>query len=238
MIKTFILYYLNIKPTHGYEIQKFIQLNHMDSWTKIQSGSIYYALGKLEKEESIALLSEESFGAKARKIYRITEKGREELKVSLEEEIDQEIYEVGSDKFIIYPLLNGIQRDRLEALVKKHIQKLRKNLAEVEKWQKIKIGEKTLRIESLCFEMMISSLSYQLKWHETLLEELDECLLMSDQIMSLIQKVDFSVMDDVSEALQAHQQPDIDRLRKEILADPQKAEEKLEELISLLKSKN
>ncbi len=52
MIKVLILYYLSIKPTHGYEIQKFIQVNHMDEWTKIQSGSIYYAINKLEKTET------------------------------------------------------------------------------------------------------------------------------------------------------------------------------------------
>jgi DNA-binding PadR family transcriptional regulator len=50
MIKLLLLYYLSVKPTHGYEIQRFIQENELDKWTKIQSGSIYYALAKLEKE--------------------------------------------------------------------------------------------------------------------------------------------------------------------------------------------
>ncbi len=34
MIRTLILYYLNIKPTHGYEIQKFLQVSGADRWTK------------------------------------------------------------------------------------------------------------------------------------------------------------------------------------------------------------
>ncbi|MDV9924842.1 PadR family transcriptional regulator, partial [Clostridioides difficile] len=53
MIRTLILYYLNIKPTHGYEIQKFLQVSGADRWTKIQSGSIYYALAKLEKDGGV-----------------------------------------------------------------------------------------------------------------------------------------------------------------------------------------
>ncbi|WP_235689849.1 PadR family transcriptional regulator [Clostridioides difficile] len=59
MIRTLILYYLNIKPTHGYEIQKFLQVSGADRWTKIQSGSIYYALAKLEKDGGVRVLKEE-----------------------------------------------------------------------------------------------------------------------------------------------------------------------------------
>ena len=72
MIRALILYYLSIKPTHGYEIQKFIQLLGTDQWMKIQSGSIYYALTKLEKEKCIDVLREERTGSRVRKIYKIT----------------------------------------------------------------------------------------------------------------------------------------------------------------------
>lgn len=79
MIRGIILYYLNIKPTHGYEIQQFINMSGMDQWTKIQSGSIYYALTKLEKERNIAVCREERTGSRVRKIYEITEQGRTTL---------------------------------------------------------------------------------------------------------------------------------------------------------------
>ena len=118
MIRALILYYLSLKPTHGYEIQKYIQLNHMDSWTKIQSGSIYYALGKLEKEGILALQREWNIGSKAKKIYSITQKGKEELK--------RPIYEVGSDKFIAYPILQGVDKETIIAEVNEHIVELKK----------------------------------------------------------------------------------------------------------------
>ena len=39
MVRILILYYLNIKTTHGYEIQKFIQETGLEQWTQIKSGS-------------------------------------------------------------------------------------------------------------------------------------------------------------------------------------------------------
>ena len=235
MIRALILYYLSLKPTHGYEIQKFIQLNHMDSWTKIQSGSIYYALGKLEKEGLIALQREEAIGTKVRKIYEITPKGKEELKVCVKEELNREIYDIGSDKFIIYPILQGIEKQEVIAQVEKHINELKTRKLEQEKWQKLKIGKGSLKVEAVCFEMMISSLNYQIKWHEALLEEIDECMASSEQIAQLIKRVDFSTINDLSEVEQEVQVDQITKLKEEILNHPEEAEDKLEKLIQLLK---
>ena len=86
MIRGIILYYLNIKPTHGYEIQQYISMSGMEQWTKIQSGSIYYALTKLEKEKNIAVIREEHTGARVRKIYEITEQGRHTLMAEMRHE--------------------------------------------------------------------------------------------------------------------------------------------------------
>lgn len=235
MIKALILYYLSLKPTHGYEIQKFIQLNHMDSWTKIQSGSIYYALGKLEKEGLIKLQREEAIGTKVRKIYEMTQKGKEELKVCVKEELNREIYDIGSDKFIIYPILQGIDKKEVIVQVEKHIDKLKARKLEQEKWQKLKIGKGSLKVEAVCFEMMISSLNYQIKWHEALLEEIDECMASSEQIAQLIKRVDFSTINDLSEVEQEVQVDQITKLKEEILNHPEEAEGKLEKLIQLLK---
>ncbi|MCY6959894.1 PadR family transcriptional regulator [Clostridium brassicae] len=238
MIKAFILYYLSIKPTHGYEIQKFIQANHMDSWTKIQSGSIYYAINKLEKEGLIELLKKENIGAKERKIYKMTSKGQLELQQCLKEELNKEIYDIGSDKFIIYPILNGIEKKEIVAQVQRHIKLLKAKKERTREWQKIKVKEQTLKVEAVCFEMMLSSLDYQIKWHETLLEEIDSCMLLSKQISDFIKEVDFSTVEDMDKVMKcSNQQLDIEGFKQEILdtSNPQKAAEKLEELIKMLK---
>jgi DNA-binding PadR family transcriptional regulator len=237
MIKAFILYFLNIKPTHGYEIQKYIQMNHMDSWTKIQSGSIYYALSKLEKEALIILYKEEKIGAKTRKIYKITEEGKEALKKYLEEEISKMIYETGSDKFIIYSLVGVMDKEVLINDIRKHLKMLNTKKAELEKWEKIKVNKDTLKIEAVCFNIMISNVNNQIKWHEVLLEEIDDCINISEQMSDVIKKVDFTSVNDLGNNTKINQKQDIEKLKKEILKNPDEAAEKLEQLIEILKSK-
>lgn len=67
MIQLLILYFLNIKSTHGYEIQRFIQLNYMEEWNSIKSGSIYYAMSQLEKKGYIVLVEKIGISEKSKK---------------------------------------------------------------------------------------------------------------------------------------------------------------------------
>ncbi|WP_173708669.1 helix-turn-helix transcriptional regulator [Clostridium beijerinckii] len=230
IIKVLILYYLSIKSTHGYEIQKFIQTNHMDKWTKIQSGSIYYALNKLEKDGLIVLKEEIGSGSKARKIYKITDKGRDELKELVKNEIANELYPSGSDKFIIYPFLNTLDKQSMISLIHSHINGLRDKITYLKKWQKIKVNTQSLAVEKISFEIMISNLEYQIKWHEALIDEIDECIATSNEISSLISNFDFSN----AEEMEASTNDSIESLKQEILKNPENASEKLEELIKKL----
>lgn len=99
MIRGIILFYINIKPTHGYEIQRFLQLSGTETWAKIQSGSIYYAINKLEKEKKIEVLREERNGSRIRKIYQITQAGKLELKKEMREALSSPIVSVGNKDF-------------------------------------------------------------------------------------------------------------------------------------------
>ncbi len=234
MIKVLILYYLNIKPTHGYEIQKFIKYTQLDSWTKIQSGSIYYALDKLEKEGMISLLREESIGSKVRKVFSITNEGKKELERCIGEELKREVFNVGSDKFILYPFLNYMDKEQVTKQINTHIKALKGKKDYFQKWQKIKMQGQFLKVESLSFEMIISSLDYQINWHSALIEELDLCLELGKKTEDFIRKVDFSVINE-DESCQIIEQQMIEKLKTEILSDPTNAENKLQELIKLLK---
>lgn len=213
MIKVLILFYLSIKPTHGYEIQKFIQVNHMDSWTKIQSGSIYYALSKLEKEGLITLSDEIHIGAKVRKVYSITGKGKVELKNLVHMEFSRPICEVGSDKFILYPLLTASSKAEIVQEIDAHILTLEAKKSETEKWQQIKTNKFMLEVERLSFEMMISSLDYQIKWHKALISQFDQCTELSENIKRIISSFDFSA----SEIIQADNSTDLKNLIKQTL---------------------
>lgn len=213
MIKVLILYYLSLKPTHGYEIQKFIQVNHMDSWTKIQSGSIYYALAKLEKEGLITLAAEASVGAKLRKIYAITGKGRDELKTLVREELNRPICDTGSDKFILYPLLAVSGKEEIQQVIQAHIQRLEQKQEDIRTWQSLKVNSHTLEVEKLSFEMMLSSLDYQIRWHHALLSQLDRCIESSDAVAELIQAYDFTN----SEVVDSQNVTNLDQLKNNTL---------------------
>lgn len=66
------------KPLHGYEVKHIIE-EHMGDWTDIKFGSIYFALGRLKDEGKVEVLEEAQSGNRpVRKVYQITDKGRQE----------------------------------------------------------------------------------------------------------------------------------------------------------------
>ena len=75
-----ILGFLQERDYHGYELKKQIQRN-MGNWTDIKFGSIYHALRKLVDRGSVEIVGEErQVGRPDRTIYRITPRGREEMR--------------------------------------------------------------------------------------------------------------------------------------------------------------
>ena len=92
-----ILGLLRDRPLHGYEIKHIIE-DHMGDWTDIKFGSIYFALSRLNDDKMVELDHEGSEGNRpARRIYRITQKGRDEY-LSLLRAMWRE------DKRTLYPL--------------------------------------------------------------------------------------------------------------------------------------
>lgn len=76
MTRLAILGLLAQGPMHGYEIQRRIAETRMERWANILSGSIYFALNKMEEEGLVRAEAEERTGARVRKIYSLTERGR------------------------------------------------------------------------------------------------------------------------------------------------------------------
>jgi DNA-binding PadR family transcriptional regulator len=64
-------------PRHGYELEQVIEQRGMREWTQIGFSSIYFVLAKLEKLELVA--AEKPAGAKARKVFRVTDAGHATL---------------------------------------------------------------------------------------------------------------------------------------------------------------
>ena len=61
-------------PRHGYEIEGLIEERAMREWTRIGFSSIYYVLGKLEKNGLIT--GENPTTPKAKKRYTLTDQGK------------------------------------------------------------------------------------------------------------------------------------------------------------------
>lgn len=189
MIRGIILYYLNIKSTHGYEIQQYISMSGMEQWTKIQSGSIYYALAKLEKEKNIAVVREEYTGARVRKIYEITEKGREILRSEMKQALGNPLCSIGSAKFNIFPILSSLSEEELKTIISAHITELQKTKENWECWENLKTKEDKYGLAALSFQMTITSIEQQIIWHKKLLEHLEyyvkEAQFMTNRIANL-----------------------------------------------------
>ncbi|GIP58784.1 PadR family transcriptional regulator [Paenibacillus woosongensis] len=97
MTNLILLALLRERPMHGYELQQLIQTSRMDTWTNLLSGSIYYALNKMEQDGLLRTEAEERTGARLRKIYAITEAGEEMFQQMLRQSLTITPHSVKSD---------------------------------------------------------------------------------------------------------------------------------------------
>ncbi len=197
MVRLLILYYLSLKSTHGYEIQKFIQLNHMEEWNSIQSGSIYYAMSKLETERLIKLVGKVGGNEKSKRIFEITEAGRKKLTEMALQELEKPLSNISSEKFLIYPIVANLTKQEMAAAIENHICDLQNKLLEISEWYEKKRGKVT-NIEKASFKLMRETVQNQIDWHRSFLDNLDETISVVSEITDVIKAVDFSSSDDCS----------------------------------------
>jgi DNA-binding PadR family transcriptional regulator len=123
---------------HGYEIQSIIQESRMDQWANVLSGSIYYALNKLEEEGTIKAVKEERTGARMRKIYRITPQGEEEYKKLLKENLKAAPHSLKSDFMLSLSMAEQISKEEIIPILQDNLNQLRKIKTEWIKGKEIK----------------------------------------------------------------------------------------------------
>ncbi len=235
MIRALILYYLSIKPTHGYEIQKFIQLSGTDQWMKIQSGSIYYALTKLEKEKCIDVLREERTGSRVRKIYKITEHGMKEMHKEIMSVLQTPIAGTGSPKFIIEPMLSLLDESELKVAIQNHIKELEEKREYWKRWSDIKAGKDATKLVQLSFSMTINALEDQILWHKELLDNLELYLNEGDAMKNFILQFDVDSAETEVEVSEVDQKISYLNKIKDIIKDnPSKALDNLDLILEEL----
>lgn len=237
MIRGFILYYINIKPTHGYEIQKFLQISGTEQWAKIQSGSIYYALTKLEKEKYIKVLKEERTGSRVRKIYEITASGRKELHKEMAEELNKPLWPISTMKFLTGPMLSALSKEECVNILNRHIGDLIEQQNFWIKWRDIKIGDQTDELNRLSFDITIDSIKGQITWHEELLKNIDQYIKFSEQSGVMIKSFDFDRIEaDHADSEVEEKINYISSIKDAILKDPDNAVVNLDKILEELSS--
>lgn len=237
MIRGLILFYLNIKPTHGYEIQRFIQLSGTDKWAKIQSGSIYYALTKLEKEKNILVLKEERTGSRVRKIYKITELGKTTLQTEMKEALATPLANVGSIKFITAPMLSTLSKEEIIIIVAKHINELKEQREFWKVWKNAKAGEQEYKLTQISFQMAIDSIENQIMWHEELLNNLDVYITEASSTKEIIKTFDADRYESNDKTSLTEQKIDFaNSIKEAMMSDPKLAIESLNKIIEELKN--
>jgi DNA-binding PadR family transcriptional regulator len=82
-IEVAILGLLYEEPQYGYQLEKTIEGWGMRNWAQIGFSSIYYVLKKLEKKELVTSKLEKVEGKPSRKVFTITELGRQTMKEKL-----------------------------------------------------------------------------------------------------------------------------------------------------------
>jgi len=72
-----VLGFLNRQPMHGYKIIGYFEKRGIYMWTRVKTPSVYKALQRLEKKEFITGELKQEGNKPTRKVFTITESGRE-----------------------------------------------------------------------------------------------------------------------------------------------------------------
>jgi DNA-binding PadR family transcriptional regulator len=169
-----ILGLLRTRDLHGYEIKQLIE-QHMGDWTSIAFGSIYFALAKLAKEGLVRKVSVGKAGNRpSRTVYGITDAGRKEFRRLLED-----LWRSPERQFFSFDLALFF---RLELPQKKIRRYLEQRIAHTQQALQHLSRHKTEgmsnpqipRIARAIFDHTLAHLEAEMRWLETLHEDLAE----------------------------------------------------------------
>jgi DNA-binding PadR family transcriptional regulator len=166
-------------PTHGHQIRRAAQIDHVDQWTDIKPGSLYGALQRMETEGFVRRVrTEQEGGRPPRTVFEITEAGQHELEIhrtsALREArlspdpIDLALGHVaGMEEEAV---LSAIQ-DRRASLVNQH-----RSMCQLRE----KADPYLSAMEKMIFEHTLRRLRLEIDWHDDLLEQLPMLLASGD----------------------------------------------------------
>lgn len=160
-------------PMHGHQLKLSIQTIDVEAWSEVRSGSLYHALHQLAAEGLIEMVQVERPGRQpARTVYRITAAGEAELEVLR----DRALAEVrpSADPFdVALWVAAGLEPGRLEEVVRRRLETLRRQLAELAGERRAHQAEGILpAVGAILMAHGEARLEAEVRWHEELLEAL------------------------------------------------------------------
>jgi PadR family transcriptional regulator PadR len=83
-VQFLLLMLINERPMYGYEISEELEKRGFVRHGRFETGSLYTILNRMEDHGTLTSEQEESESGRTRRVYNITEKGREYLRTGLE----------------------------------------------------------------------------------------------------------------------------------------------------------
>jgi DNA-binding PadR family transcriptional regulator len=160
-------------PMHGHQLKRSIQTINVEAWSDVRAGSLYHALHQLATEGLIEMVQVERPGRMpARTVYRITAGGEAELEALR----DRALSEVrpSADPFdVALWVAAGLEPGRLEEVVRRRLDTLRRQLAELAAERRAHQAEGILpAVGAILMAHGEARLEAEVRWHEMLLEAL------------------------------------------------------------------
>ena len=129
-VRTICLAILNFREASGYEIKKLSTESQYAHFVDASFGSIYPALNKLESEGLVTSREERQAGKPARKVYSITDLGREELLTQLEQPPKEDVFK--SEFLLIAMCAHLLDRSTVAAAIERNLEQMRAKVEMVE----------------------------------------------------------------------------------------------------------
>lgn len=128
-VKTLCLGFLSLRNASGYEIKKEVEEGLFSHFIDASFGSIYPALGQLSAEGCLTVEAKEQTGKPDKKVYAITERGREVLARSIAGLPAKDKYK---SEFLFQMLFRDLLTEpNLLAAIDKQLSDLREDLASI-----------------------------------------------------------------------------------------------------------
>lgn len=130
-VKTLCLSILYEGEATGYEIRKLCVEGECSYFVEASYGSIYPALAKLETEGLVTSRVEQQDGKPAKKIYAITEQGRQAFIDSLFEKLGEDQFR--SEFLLFARFVSELPASLVEQRLHERLEQLNRQIAELEK---------------------------------------------------------------------------------------------------------